>query len=301
MNKLKLALMIIGLGAMTSFVGSQLATMQNRSTESNQTNQNNSNQNRNQNRNSNRSSNGNSNRSGNMNSSMNGNMNSNMMDSNSMMNSGSMNSNMSSTMTSDTNALDADFARMAAMGGMAEVRWAEVAQQRSTSKEVKKYASRMIKDHTKANNNLMKVAAKKSMTLPTTMSDDQMQILSQLQAASGAEFDRMYLEMSGVQAHQMMATLFQNQATNGTDADLKSFAAKTLPTVQMHLQMAQQMANGGTSSGGSMNGSMNDSMNSSMNSNSMSSNSNSNSNSKRKSKSNSNSSSNSNSNSNSNR
>lgn len=276
MNKIKLAFMIVGLGAMTSIVGTSLATMQDRQTDSSQqTNQNNSNQNRNQNRNSNRS--------GNMNSNMNGNM----MNSNSM-----MNSNMSNsvTMTGDTNPLDADFARMAAMGGMAEIRWAEVAQQRSTSKDVKKYASKMIKDHTKANKNLQKIAAKKSMTLPTTMSDEQMQILTQLQAASGAEFDRMYIEMSGVQAHQMMESLFQNQATNGTDADLKAFASKTLPTVQMHLQMAKEMANGGMKNSGSMNGSMNDSMNS----NSMNSNSKSNSNSKRNSNSNSNMNSNSN-------
>jgi putative membrane protein len=263
MYKLKLALMIVGLGAMSSYVGGSLATMQDRSTESTQTNQNNSNQNRNSNRNTN----GNSNRSRNMNSSMNSNM---TMNSNSM-----MNSNVSSTMMSDdANALDADFAKMAAMGGMAEIRWAEVAQQRSTSKEVKKYASRMIKDHTKAGKNLQKVAAKKSMTLPTTMSDEQMQILNQLQQASGAEFDRMYIEMSGVQAHQKMEALFQNQATNGTDADLKSFASKTLPTVQMHLRMAQEMANGGMNGGSMSSNSMNSG---SMNSNSKS-NSNSNSN-----------------------
>ena len=292
MNKLKLALMIIGLGAMSSYVGTSLATMQDRQTDSSQqTNQNNSNQNRKSNRNSN----GNSNRNGNMNSSMNSNMdmNSNMMDSNSM-----MNSNMSNMMSDDANALDADFARMAAMGGMAEIRWAEVAQQRSTSKEVKKYASRMIKDHTKAGKNLQKVAAKKSMTLPTTMSDEQMQILSQLQQASGAEFDRMYLEMSGVQAHQKMAALFQNQASNGTDADFKSFASKTLPVVQMHLQMAQQMSSSGMSNDGSMNDSMDSDLMSSnsMNSGSMNSNSKSKSNSKRKSNSNSNMNSNSNSN-----
>lgn len=226
-----------------------------------------------------------------MNSNMDMNSNSTMMNSNmdmnsnsSMMNSNMMNSNMGS-MSDNPNALDADFAMMAAMGGMAEVEWGKLAMDKATDKNVKSYAKKMVKDHTKANKNLMKVAAKKNMTLPTTMSAEQMQVMNNLQAASGAEFDRMYVEMSGVDAHQKMEALFQNQAGNGTDADLKAFAAKTLPTVQMHLQMAREM-NGKMSSGGSMN----------MNSNSMEMKSNSNSN--RKSKSNSNSNMNSNSNSN---
>lgn len=140
---------------------------------------------------------------------------------------------------------DTNFAQMAAMGGMAEVRWAELAMQKSTDKAVKKYASKMMKDHTKANKNLMKIAAKHNMTLPTTMSDEQMQITSQLQQASGADFDRMYIQMAGVDAHQKMEALFQGEVSGGTNADLKGFAAKTLPVVQMHLRMAQERANGG--------------------------------------------------------
>src|SRR4028119_1090614 len=108
------------------------------------------------------------------------------------------------------------------------------------------------------------------MTLPTTPSADQMQMMSQLQAASGAEFDRLYIQLAGVQAHQMMQGLYQSEISNGTDADIKSFARKTLPTVQKHLRMAQQMANGGMTGGGNMNmrgGNMNANMGGNMNGN----------------------------------
>lgn len=147
---------------------------------------------------------------------------------------------------------DTEFANMAAMGGNAEIAWAKVAMEKSTSKDVKKYASKMMKDHTKAGKNLMKVAMKHNMTLPTGMSEEQTQVLNQLQQASAAEFDKMYIQMSGVDAHQKMEALFQGEANGGTDADLKSFAAKTLPTVQMHLKMAQDMASGGMKMGDSM-------------------------------------------------
>jgi putative membrane protein len=193
-----------------------------------------------------------------------------------------MNSNMGAAMS----ASDTEFATMAAQGGIAEVQMAQLAQQKATSKDVQKYAKQMIKDHTKANNNLMKIAAKKQMTFPTTPNAEQMQMMSQLQQASGAEFDRMYIQMAGIDSHQKMQGLFQSEISGGTDADLKSFASKTLPTVQKHLRMAQEMTSAGMTggnmnmSGGSMNsnmgGSMNGNMNGNMNSNNRNRNSNSN-------------------------
>ena len=51
--------------------------------------------------------------------------------------------------------------------------------------------------------------------------------------------------MSGVDAHQKMEALFQGEVSGGSNADLKAFASKTLPTVQMHLKMAQDMSSGG--------------------------------------------------------
>ena len=266
MYKLKLTLMSLALLTMTMIVGGSLASMQDRSNDSQQTNQNNSSQNRNSNRSSNRNS--NSNRNGNMIS------NSGMMNSNSeMMNSGSgmMNSSMGS-MSGNANALDNDFAMMAAMGGQAEIQMGQLAVQRSTNKQVKKYAQRMIKDHTKNSRDLQKVAARKQMTLPANLSADQTQMLNQLQQASAGDFDRMYIETAGVMAHTMMRQLYSNQISNGTDADLKKYASKTLPVVEMHLQMAQQMNAGGmTSNNGSMNmnsNSMDMNRNSNMNSNS---------------------------------
>ena len=184
-----------------------------------------------------------------------------------------MNSNSGGAMTS---AADTEFATMAAQGGIAEVQMAQLAQQKATSKDVQKYARQMIKDHTKANNNLMKIATKKQMTLPTTPNAEQMQMMSQLQSASGAEFDRMYMQMAGIDSHQKMQGLFQTEISGGTDSDLKSFASKTLPVVQKHLRMAQEMMNEGMSSGnmnmsgGNMNmggGNMNSNMNGNMNSN----------------------------------
>jgi putative membrane protein len=38
-----------------------------------------------------------------------------------------------------------------------------------------------------------------------------------------------------------MEKLFRDESMKGRDADLKAFAAKTLPVVQQHLQMARDL------------------------------------------------------------
>jgi putative membrane protein len=55
---------------------------------------------------------------------------------------------------------------------------------------------------------------------------------------SGAEFDREYVNAM-VEDHEKDVNLFRMQSESGTDADAKAFAAKTLPTLQMHLKMIQ--------------------------------------------------------------
>lgn len=66
----------------------------------------------------------------------------------------------------------ADFAVKAANGGMAEVEMGKIAEQRGTSKAVKDFGAMMVKDHSKANDELKKLAAAKNITLPAVVGDD---------------------------------------------------------------------------------------------------------------------------------
>jgi len=45
-----------------------------------------------------------------------------------------------------------------------------------------------------------------------------------------------------VKDHEKDVTKFQEAATNATDADVKAYAAKTLPTLREHLDMARKLA-----------------------------------------------------------
>ena len=57
---------------------------------------------------------------------------------------------------------------------------------------------------------------------------------------SGEAFDREYVKMM-VKDHKKDVADFQKESMRGADADVKSFATRTLPTLQEHLQMIQRI------------------------------------------------------------
>lgn len=124
----------------------------------------------------------------------------------------------------------------AAASGMAEVRLGNLALTRSQNEEIKQFAQQMILDHTKTNIELTQLATKKSIQIPTELDSKHKSLADRISRLSGAEFDREYVKAM-VEDHEKNVKAFQMQAEGGTDAEIKDFAAKTLPSLQMHLEM----------------------------------------------------------------
>lgn len=133
---------------------------------------------------------------------------------------------------------DARFARKAATGGMLEVELGKIAVQKASSEKVKQFGQRMIDDHSKAADDLKGIAAKDNITLPTELSPRQKAIVDRFASMSGTGFDRAYMR-DMLRDHQTDIADFQNEANNGLNADLKSWATTTLPTLQEHLRIAR--------------------------------------------------------------
>jgi putative membrane protein len=129
---------------------------------------------------------------------------------------------------------DAKFATTAAAGGMAEVEIGKLAAQKSTNDQIKSFANMMVTDHGKANDTLMAIAKTKNITLPTALDADHQKKYDDLSKLSGKDFDKAYVDAM-VDGHKKTLTLMQDESKNGKDADLKAFATKIAPTVQMHL------------------------------------------------------------------
>jgi putative membrane protein len=135
----------------------------------------------------------------------------------------------------------AKFAGNAAQGGMEEVELGRIATQRGGDPSVREFGARMVADHSKANAELKSIAAQKGMQLPADMTSDQKSDVDKLSKMSGAEFDKEYMSAM-VKDHEQDTKDFETQSKEGTDAEIKAFAGKTLPTLQQHLQMARTAA-----------------------------------------------------------
>jgi len=147
------------------------------------------------------------------------------------------------TVAMAASSTDTDFATKAAQAGMAEVAAGKVAESKGASASVKAFGKRMVADHTKAGDELKKVADKSGVSLPASPSPEQQQVNQRLEGMQGADFDRAYSQQM-VKDHEEAVALFKNEASAGSDANLKAFAQKTLPTLEQHLKMAQALPEG---------------------------------------------------------
>lgn len=145
------------------------------------------------------------------------------------------------------NTQDRTFLMDAAQGGMMEVELGRVAAQKGVSDSVKQFGQRMVDDHSKADTELASVASNKGITLPTTLDEKHQAEVTKLSAMSGAEFDRAYAKKM-LSDHTKDVSEFERESTRGTDADLKTFATNTLPTLREHLQMAKALPGNATTS-----------------------------------------------------
>lgn len=141
---------------------------------------------------------------------------------------------INSTMTEQ----DKNFADAAAKGGMMEVMLGEYAEMNGANAKIKAFGKMMTEDHGKANAELKSWAASANYVLPTALDEDQQKKVDDLKMKKGADFDKAYIDMM-VSDHKKDIADFKKQANDGT-GDLKSFAAKTVPTLEHHLQSAEE-------------------------------------------------------------
>jgi len=125
-------------------------------------------------------------------------------------------------------AMDKSFMINAAKGGLMEVDGGKMAAQNAQNAEVKKFGSRMVNDHSKANDELKAIATRKGMGLPSTKS------------AMSWKSDKKYMDMM-VKDHLADLAEFRQEAKSGSDPDVKRFADKTSTVIAKHLVMAKEI------------------------------------------------------------
>ena len=137
-------------------------------------------------------------------------------------------------------AVDTAFFNQASQSGIEEVTFGQLARQHAVRASTRNFATRMVDAHTPVNQQLTQLAASKGVTAPTTMDDTHQTSYAALGKLHGRAFDRAYLNGQATD-HAATLQLFQNEAQNGTDPDVKAFAARVAPDVESHLTMAKRL------------------------------------------------------------
>jgi putative membrane protein len=135
---------------------------------------------------------------------------------------------------------DFKFADNTADAGMAEIKLGELAQKNAADKTVQEFGKSMVRDHTKAADELKALAQKKNITLPDKVGSSNQSTYDDLSKKTGADFDKAYMDKM-VSDHKSVISDFESESSGGKDPELKSWAAKTLPVLRHHLKMAQHI------------------------------------------------------------
>jgi putative membrane protein len=160
---------------------------------------------------------------------------------------------------------DRDFVHHMLETGMAEVELGRMAQTRGTSTEVKQFGRQMVEDHSRAADQLERLANEHRLQPDAPNIDREHQdLIDRLSKLSGAEFDRAYIDAM-VDGHQDVIDSLQGRvderdrlavltgqqprdvnvkpepADNPLEARLNEWAAQTLPVVKGHLDLAQEI------------------------------------------------------------
>ena len=143
----------------------------------------------------------------------------------------------SSSMTPD----DKEFVASAGMAGLSEVQLGNLALERTQNADVRAFAQRMVTDHSAGNAELSQLATAKGVALPAELGGAHKSALEHLNTLNGAEFDKAYMQHM-VPDHLTAVADFERASTSSQDAEVKAWAAKTLPTLKEHLQMAQMVS-----------------------------------------------------------
>jgi putative membrane protein len=137
--------------------------------------------------------------------------------------------------------MEKEFVKKALQGGMAEVQLGQLALQKSSNDDVKKFAQRMVDDHTKLGEQMQPVAQQMNVKIPDSPSKKDKATMAKLQALNGDAFDKAYIK-DMVKDHEKDQKDFKHESETATNPDLKQVATQGEQVITEHLQMIKQIA-----------------------------------------------------------
>ena len=138
---------------------------------------------------------------------------------------------------------DQKFVKEVIGANLGEIKMAQLATSKATNKEVKDLGQMLEKDHNAVLSELKSFAAKHNIDAPTEEPQDAKDKYTEFSKKSGKEFDKDWCDLME-KKHKDGIAKFEGLANDAdSDAELKSFVNKTLPTLRTHLDHVMQCKN----------------------------------------------------------
>ena len=138
---------------------------------------------------------------------------------------------------------DRAFVATATSASAEEVAAGKIAEHDSENRDVQRFAHRMVQDHTRASDELKRIAQSDGFALPHGMDATARHEVGALRKTKSHDarfgFDARYMAHQASDHHHVIDA-FRKEADQGRNADLRRFATDTLPTLREHLQLAEQ-------------------------------------------------------------
>jgi len=137
--------------------------------------------------------------------------------------------------------LDKDFLVKVATCNNAEIEIGKLADKRANSDQVKDFATMLVKDHKAAYDKLGDLLKNRKIGVAAGLEKETRDDIKRLGKLEGTEFDQAFLQHM-IREHKKAISIFENQAKNGQEADIRDYAKELLPGLRSHLKKAEELA-----------------------------------------------------------
>lgn len=117
----------------------------------------------------------------------------------------------------------------------------KLADTRAASPEVKGFAIELIDAHKKCHDRVAEVIKNRKIAIVSGFEKEVREDIDRLGKLNGKDFDREYLTWI-IKVHQTGIPALENQATNGKDAEIRTFANDNIKGMREHLKKAETLS-----------------------------------------------------------
>ena len=136
------------------------------------------------------------------------------------------------------NRVDQRFVQLGIQDATAQVKFAQLGQEKGSSQVVRDFGARSEADQSKLVDELKEIASSNNVTVPDTLRTKDQALYDRLSKLSGAQFDREYMRAM-VLYHVLDVAAFRRESQSASDVAVRDLAAKTLPALEKNLTIAR--------------------------------------------------------------